>query len=156
MITAPRGNPAAQQSYTESVENKMSRLMDPAPPPAAVPAAASAHRDVDTRRKESFFDDGMDLRKKDSFFDDSKISRDFLDEASKPLLDLEKPGDNQMVKSCEDEFQDRMKFFSIFTKCKYFQKIYFWKYYLLTCSSSQLGGWFRVPLLNVLLSLSSQ
>ena len=86
VITAPRGNPAAQQSYTESVENKMSRLMDPSPPPAAVPAAASAHRDADTRRKESFFDDGMDLRKKDSFFDDSKISRDF-EERRKEFFD---------------------------------------------------------------------
>ena len=40
----------------------------------------------------------------------SKTSRDFLDEASKPLLDLEKPGDKQMVKHCEAEFQERMKF----------------------------------------------
>ena len=40
----------------------------------------------------------------------SRISRDFLDEASKPLLDLEKQGDSQVVKSCEAEFQDRMKF----------------------------------------------
>ena len=86
VITAPRGNPAAQQSYTESVENKMSRLMDPSPPPAAVPAAASVHRDADTRRKESFFDDGIDLRKKDSFFDDSKISRDF-EERRKEFFD---------------------------------------------------------------------
>jgi len=40
----------------------------------------------------------------------SRISRDFLDEASKPLLDLEKQGDSQVVKTCEAEFQDRMKF----------------------------------------------
>jgi len=41
----------------------------------------------------------------------SKISRDFLDEASKPLLDLERPGDSQIVKACEAEFEERMKFY---------------------------------------------
>ena len=40
----------------------------------------------------------------------SKVSRDFLDEAAKPLLDLERPGDSQVVKSCESEFENRMKF----------------------------------------------
>jgi hypothetical protein len=40
----------------------------------------------------------------------SKPSRDYLDEASKPLLDLERPGDSDVVKGCEAEFQQRMKF----------------------------------------------
>jgi len=35
---------------------------------------------------------------------------------------------------------------------KNFRKL--WYFY--TCNSSQLGGWFRVPLLNVLFNLSSQ
>lgn len=40
----------------------------------------------------------------------SKASRDHLDEASKPLLELERPGDSELVKACEAEYQSRMKF----------------------------------------------
>ena len=40
----------------------------------------------------------------------SKTSREHLDEASKPLLDLERPGDSEVVKTCEAEFERRMKF----------------------------------------------
>jgi len=64
VITAPRGNPAAQQSYTESVENKMNKVMDP----------ATWDRDRDSRKKEdaTYFDDRMDLRRRDPFFDDER------------------------------------------------------------------------------------
>jgi len=64
VITAPRGNPAAQQSYTESVENKMNKVMDP----------ATWDRDRDSRKKEdaTYFDDRMDLRRRDPFFDDDR------------------------------------------------------------------------------------
>merc|ERR1711936_925537 len=61
VITAPRGNPAAAQSYTESVENKMNKVMDP----------SNWDKEVN-RKKESFFDDGkreFDERRKE-FFDD--------------------------------------------------------------------------------------
>ena len=40
----------------------------------------------------------------------NQASRDYLDEAAKPLLDLERPGDKEMVTSCEDQFKARMKF----------------------------------------------
>ncbi len=40
----------------------------------------------------------------------SKLSREYLDEASKPLLDLERPGDSEVVKTCEAEFVRRMQF----------------------------------------------
>lgn len=75
VITAPRGNPAAAQSYTESVENKMNKVMDP----------TNWDRDVN-RKKESLFEDGKDLRKKDSFFDDSRMTREF-DERRKEFFD---------------------------------------------------------------------
>jgi hypothetical protein len=40
----------------------------------------------------------------------NKIAKDYLDEAAKPLLDLERPGDKEVVKSCETQFRHRMKF----------------------------------------------
>ena len=33
-----------------------------------------------------------------------------LEEASKPLLDLERPGDRETVKACEEQFNETMKF----------------------------------------------
>ena len=40
----------------------------------------------------------------------SKNSREYLDEASKPLLELERPGDSEIVKYCEVEFEKKMKY----------------------------------------------
>lgn len=40
----------------------------------------------------------------------NQASTDYLDEAAKPLLDLERPGDKEVVKTCEDQFKNRMKF----------------------------------------------
>ncbi|CAB4064857.1 EXOC2 [Lepeophtheirus salmonis] len=40
----------------------------------------------------------------------NKDSAKYLDEASKPLLELERPGDRQIVKSCQNQFEKRMKF----------------------------------------------
>jgi len=40
----------------------------------------------------------------------NNVAKDYLDEAAKPLLDLERPGDLEVVKSCEYQFQNRMKF----------------------------------------------
>merc|ERR1712142_78083 len=37
-------------------------------------------------------------------------ARKHLEEASKPLLDLERPGDRDTVKLCEDAFKDTMTF----------------------------------------------
>ena len=55
VITAPRGNVAAQQSYTETVENKMDKVLDP----------SSWEKE---KKKESVFED----KKNDSFFDDAR------------------------------------------------------------------------------------
>ena len=55
----------------------------------------------------------------------SKVSRDFLDEASKPLLDLERPGDSQVVKTCEAEFEERMKFYLYALNAHTVQSLYF-------------------------------
>ena len=76
VITAPRGNTAAQRTYTETLENKMDRVMEP----------AAWDRDKETAKKDdSFFDDSVrDVKKKDSFFDDSR--RDF-EERRKEFFD---------------------------------------------------------------------
>ena len=96
VITAPRGNPAAAQSYTESVENKMNKVMDP----------SNWDKEVN-RKKESFFDDGKDIRKKDSLFDDTKEIRkkdSFFDDSKR-------------------EFDERRKeFFDDFNKDSIFDK----------------------------------
>merc|ERR1712106_226930 len=55
VITAPRGNVAAQQSYTETVENKMDKVLDP----------NSWEKE---KKKESVFED----KKNDTFFDDAR------------------------------------------------------------------------------------
>merc|ERR1712106_191929 len=62
VITAPRGNVAAQQAYTETVENKMDKVLDP----------SSWEND---RRRESAFDD----RRRVSAFDDKRIDSAFDD-----------------------------------------------------------------------------
>merc|ERR1712029_635572 len=54
-ITAPRGNPAAQQSYTETVENKMNKVMDP---------NTWNSREKEQKKKDSFFDDNKELKKR--------------------------------------------------------------------------------------------
>ena len=62
VITAPRGNVAAQQAYTETVENKMDKVLDP----------SSWEKE---RRRESAFDD----RRRVSAFDDKRIDSAFDD-----------------------------------------------------------------------------
>jgi len=76
VITAPRGNTAAQRTYTETLENKMDRVMEP----------SSWDKDRDSvKRDDSFFDDSVrDVKKKESFFDDSR--RDF-EERRKEFFD---------------------------------------------------------------------
>jgi len=64
VITAPRGNVAAKQAYTETIENKMDKVLDP----------SSWEND---RRRESAFDDrrrvsAFDDIRKDSTFDDMR------------------------------------------------------------------------------------
>jgi HSP20 family molecular chaperone IbpA len=60
LITAPRGNPAAAQSYTETLENKVDRVLAP------------SAWDSQEKRRDSNFDDRktFDDRKIDSAFDD--------------------------------------------------------------------------------------
>merc|ERR1712106_885012 len=60
VITAPRGNVAAQQSYTETVENKMDKVLDP----------NSWEKE---KKKESVFED----KKNDTFFDDVRRDSSF-------------------------------------------------------------------------------
>jgi len=88
VITAPRGNPAAAQSYTESVENKMNKVMDPSNWDREVNRKKDSLFDdgKDLRKKDSFFDDNKEIRKKDSFFDDSRMTREF-DERRKDFFD---------------------------------------------------------------------
>jgi len=64
VITAPKGNVAAKQSYTETVENKMDKVLDPS-------------SWEDDRRRESAFDDrrrvpSFDDRRVDTAFDDMR------------------------------------------------------------------------------------
>lgn len=40
----------------------------------------------------------------------TKAADDFLSDAAKPLYDLERPGDKEVVKSCVLQFNNRMKF----------------------------------------------
>merc|ERR1711970_1426680 len=62
MITAPKGNAAAKQSYTESVENKMDKVLDP-----------NSWED-DDRRRTSAFDSSMNDMRKGSAFDSALSS----------------------------------------------------------------------------------
>merc|ERR1712168_1520769 len=76
VIIAPRGNTAAQRTYTETPENKMGRVMEP----------STWDKDKEVVKKDdSFFDDSVrDVKKKESFFDDSR--RDF-EERRKEFFD---------------------------------------------------------------------
>merc|ERR1711970_990391 len=62
MITAPKGNVAAKQSYTESVENKMDKVLDP------------SSWEEDDRRRASNFDSAFNDMKKGSAFDSALSS----------------------------------------------------------------------------------
>merc|ERR1712050_106875 len=62
MITAPKGNVAAKQSYTESVENKMDKVMDP------------NSWEEDDRRRASNFDSAFNNMRKGSACDSSLSS----------------------------------------------------------------------------------
>jgi HSP20 family molecular chaperone IbpA len=62
VITAPKGNVAAKQSYTETVENKNDKVLDPS-------------SWEDERRKESAFDD----RRRVPSFDDKRVDSAFDD-----------------------------------------------------------------------------
>eukprot|EP00092_Neocalanus_flemingeri_P064371 GFUD01078117.1.p1 GENE.GFUD01078117.1~~GFUD01078117.1.p1 ORF type:complete len:466 (-),score=143.71 GFUD01078117.1:92-1489(-) len=64
VITAPRGNVAAKQSYTETVENKMDKVLDP----NSWEKEKKKDSVFEERKKESAFDD---LRR-DSAFEDRK------------------------------------------------------------------------------------
>lgn len=61
MITAPKGNVAAKQSYTESVENKMDKVLDP-----------NSWEDNERRRTSAFDSSLNDMRKGSAF--DSALS----------------------------------------------------------------------------------
>merc|ERR1712179_746968 len=62
MITAPKGNVAAKQSYTESVENKMDKVLDP------------NSWEEDDRRRASNFDSAFNDMRKGSAFDSALSS----------------------------------------------------------------------------------
>merc|ERR1712106_925287 len=62
VITAPRGNVAAQQSYTETVENKMDKVLDP----------NSWEKE---KKKEPVFEE----KKNDSFFNEKRRESAFDD-----------------------------------------------------------------------------
>ena len=114
VITAPRGNPAAKQSYTETVENRSGNWdKEPAArkkDPVFEDNKESRKKDSffdekDTRKKDSFFDD-KDLRKKDSFFDDSKDLRK-KDSFFDTDLDLQRKG--SFFEDSERDFEQRRK-----------------------------------------------
>ena len=107
VITAPRGNPSSSSSYTstESVENKMNKVMDPG---NWADNSATRHQKDSVfdnnretaRKKDSFFEDsGKELRKKDSFFEDNKRDfeerrKEFFDDFHKDSLFGEKRRDS--------------------------------------------------------------
>eukprot|EP00092_Neocalanus_flemingeri_P097854 GFUD01124766.1.p1 GENE.GFUD01124766.1~~GFUD01124766.1.p1 ORF type:complete len:466 (-),score=135.54 GFUD01124766.1:124-1521(-) len=64
VITAPRGNVAAKQSYTETVENKMDKVLDP----NSWEKEKKKDSVFEERKKESAFDD----IRRDSAFEDRK------------------------------------------------------------------------------------
>merc|ERR1712179_329719 len=63
MITAPKGNVAAKQSYTESVENKMDKVLDP-----------NSWEEDDRRRASNFDSAFSSTRQGSSMFDSSRSS----------------------------------------------------------------------------------
>ena len=106
VITAPRGNPSAQSSYTttESVENKMNKVMDPSTWDKDTTTRQQQQQQqqkdsffdnnrTEAKKKDSFFDDSKELRKKDSFFDDSKELRkkdSFFDDSERAFEERRK------------------------------------------------------------------
>ena len=75
VITAPRGNTAAQRSYTETLENKMDKVLEP--------------KTWSNGKDDSFFDDSArEVKKKDSFFGDSR--KDFEDRRKEFMDDFHK------------------------------------------------------------------
>jgi len=80
VITAPRGNVAAQQSYTETVENKMDKVLDP----NSWEKEKKKDSIFDDMRRDSAFDDrkkefGFDDFNKDSMFNDKRRESAFDD-----------------------------------------------------------------------------
>ena len=94
VITAPRGNTAAQRSYTETLENKMDKVLEP--------------KTWGDTKDESFFDDSVrDVKKKDSFFDDSR--KDFEERRKEFLDDFHKDSIFTDHKRRESAFDDLRK-----------------------------------------------
>ena len=71
VITAPRGNVAAQQAYTETVENKMDKVLDP----SSWENDKKRESAFDDRRRVSAFDD----IRRDSMLDERRIESAFDD-----------------------------------------------------------------------------
>merc|ERR1712179_22924 len=85
MITAPKGNVAAKQSYTESVENKMDKvLLDP------------NSWEEDDRRRASHFDSAFNDMRKGSAFDSALSSTrqgtSMFDSSRSSILDRDRSG----------------------------------------------------------------
>jgi len=76
MITAPKGNVAAKQSYTESVENKMDKVLDP------------NSWEEDDRRRGSNFDSAFNNMRKGSAFDSALSST----RQGSSIFDSSRPG----------------------------------------------------------------
>jgi len=95
VITAPRGNTAAQRSYTETLENKMDKVLEP-------------KTWADT--KDDFLDDSVrDVKKKDSFFDDSRKDfeerrKEFLDDFHKDSIFNDKRRESAFDERRKDSF----------------------------------------------------
>merc|ERR1711887_233964 len=84
MITAPKGNVAAKQSYTESVENKMDKVLDP------------SSWEVDDRRRASNFNSAFNDMRKGSAFDSALSSTrqgsSMFDSSRSSILDCDRSG----------------------------------------------------------------
>jgi len=83
MITAPKGNVAAKQSYTESVENKMDKVLDP------------SSWEEDDRRRASNFDSAFNDMRKGSAFDSalSSTRQGSMFDSSRPsIFDRDRSG----------------------------------------------------------------
>merc|ERR1711942_310805 len=83
MITAPKGNVAAKQSYTESVENKMDKVLDP------------NSWEEDDRRRASNFDSAFNDMRKGSAFDSalSSTRQGSMFDSSRPsIFDRDRSG----------------------------------------------------------------
>jgi len=83
MITAPKGNVAAKQSYTESVENKMDKVLDP------------NSWEEDDRRRASNFDSAFNDMRKGSAFDSALASTrqgSMFDSSRPSIFDRDRSG----------------------------------------------------------------